>query len=456
MITHRSLFKPLWASLLACLVPNLSVAGEVHFFGLDGRPALFARSERDLRRECVDLQRYVAHRASRNTVRFAARPERCSTVLPANLSRLEGRVEFPTYSSTSVVRDRALESSGFMISIADWFPADLWARRLNAPQDTECHNATLVDSGILREANSSRFLTSIDFFLGMRGFARVAPVSADERRLVYGPKSDSPLVTFRRTIPLSGRSKEEVRRELGTILATHFSPGSVMCVSIDPRQRKEDLVRTERSLITQLTTRAGGRWSTNIRGLPNDFESESGGGHCLTFMTPRLIVEANKYLPRNFLNVDVAFDFYFDLIRNTGVDGRLHYFQLDSTAVARGAWVESQIASHRPLKVLLDLASRHRALYENPSFVACPHSDQFAPYESPDCQRVNPDVVARLRDFWSTAASSVLEGPDLRALSPHVDSSDGGTLESQLTALDRVALDTLRLMRETRESLVAQ
>ena len=167
MITRRTLFKSLWASLLACLVPNLSVAGEVHFFGLDGRPALFARSERDLRRECENLQRYVAHRAARNGVRFSLRPERCSTVSPADLSRFADRVEFPTYSSTGVVRERALERSGMMISIADWFPSDLWARRINGPQDTECHNAALVDSGILRDTNSSRFVTSIDFFLGM-------------------------------------------------------------------------------------------------------------------------------------------------------------------------------------------------------------------------------------------------------------------------------------------------
>ena len=228
-----------------------------------------------------------------------------------------------------------------------------------------------------------------------------------------------------------------------------------MCVSLDTRQRKEDLLRSEGALIRQLTTVAGGRWSTNITRLPNDFETESGGGHCLTFMTPGLIVESNKYLPRNFVNFDVALDFYFDFIRNTGIDGRFHYFQLDAEAVARGAWVESQLASNRALRVLLDLAARHRALYENPRFVTCPSSDQFVPYESPDCQRVNPDVMARLREFWSTTGSSLLDGPDLRALSPHVDSRDGGTLAHELTALDRVAIDTFRLMRGARESLVA-
>jgi hypothetical protein len=221
----------------------------------------------------------------------------------------------------------------------------------------------------------------------------------------------------------------------------------VLCVSADDRETKQDLLRAMRGQAGD----GGLAVDSNVAGLPEDYISESKGGHCLVFLTPELISESNLRMPKNLVSWELAFDFNHNLLSRTEGNGRFHYLQINSAAASRGEWLRAQLVASPRMKALFGLAERHRAFYESLAWKPCPHASQVNLYD-PSCAATNADAVAQLRTFWQTEGDAVLEAPLLAEFREKISRGDGQS-EGYRWSADYAAFEIFQQMWETRKSV---
>lgn len=430
--------------------PVSAFASDVHFVILDERPYLFSPREPELKRQCLLLQEYSEFYLSRNRAPSKMDPDACGKTAPFRMEENRAKLEIPNYSYAGKVEGRLQVGPGFVVPVGEWFPVQLWARYRNLPQDGVCFNTALVESGILPEAARSSFLDSAVFFLGMKGMKELA-VDGLKWSASYGPRSNSPLVKSRASWEVEGSKKADLRREMDRHIQQHFTPGSVLCVSADDRESKRDLQDAARAQAGTATAAQAPTLRSNVESLPDDYLSESKGGHCLVFLTPDLVSESNLRLPKNLVSWHIAFDANYDLLaKMDNGAGRFHYFQINQAAAAGGEWVKEQLRGSAKLRELFRLAARHRELYESLQGNPCPYSQHRDLYGA-QCAAANPQALARLKEFWLTEGAAVLDHPDFAGFRAKAAKLDGTT--SFRWDADHAAAEIFRSMWEARAGL---
>jgi len=437
--------------LFIALSPVKAIASETHFLVINSSLHIFSADTDDLKEQCRHLQRYVEFHSRRNHRSFSYDADRCLNPQVFDLRDQQVRTTFPTYASAEEVKKSVGKSPGFILSVGDWFPSEIWGRYQDRPQDGVCYNSALVESGVLPESARSSFITTIEYFLGMQGLRELS-FSGAQIVMNYGPRSDSPLIASRKTWEIDGKNKEGLRREIVRHIRSEFSPGSVLCVSIDDRESKEILSARLKEMQSSAANQPTALFS-NIKDLPSDYITENMGGHCLVFLTPNLISESNLRLPKNLVSWDVAYDFYFDLIGKLTGSGRFHFFRINTAEALKGTWVRKQIGSSQRMQKLLEMAGRHRTLYESLNWKPCDGS-QINFYSSM-CSSKNGKAISRLKKFWESEASAVLDHVEFADFRARLSESDHGNTSFQWN-IEHAAEDLFSQMWEQRKKVLSE
>lgn len=349
---------------------------------------LFASNAQNLYHECKALQKYVEVYKLKNFKNFGSHSTDCNRGHFIDLTK--ETFDLPTYASKELLHNRLKTNSGYWIEISNWFPRSLWARYQNRPQDGVCYNTALVESGVLPEDMRSSFIRDVDFFIGLNGLVHLSQEQGQNPIRLYGPRSSSPAIKYRKTWKINFQNKEGLRQSLNEDIQNHFSPGSILCLSIDKSMNKEELEKTY----------SKENFSTNLASLHNSFMTESKGGHCLVFLTPNLISESNQWQPKNLMSWQSSFDFYFETLKNFKTEVHWHYLEIEPSTKAQ-QWVLNTINSNPILKSLIDLAIKHRKLYESLPWSPCDQLGSPQLY-SKQCNKNNPEALTALTKFWQT------------------------------------------------------
>lgn len=435
-----------FALILGSVTPSIGFAKEVHFVIFGSELHILSSNPQELQDECMKLQIYAEQYSKKNHRPFSVDPLRCTTHRIFDLKRIQSEIIIPDYSRSDATKTRIgkmSENPVFSLLLSPWFPREIWTRYQDRPQDGVCYNTALVESGILAESDRSSFITTAEYFLGMQGLQKAA-VEGDEMQFSYGPKSDSPLIASRKTWEIEANNRELVKRDIQKHLEDHFSPGSILCISIDPRETKRNLPDVLSYFQASFPNM---RFRTNIETLPVDYLTERQGGHCLVFLTPDLISESNLRLPKNLVNWDIAFDYYFDLIRKMSGEGRFHYFQIKTPEALSGRWIQQQFQSSKRLQKLVNLAKRHRELYESLPWSPCPGSGGQINLYSDMCATANAKAQLKLKEFWKNADTEIFDHPDFADFRRRLQSENEKGFESNA---DSAAFEIFGNMWSTR------
>jgi hypothetical protein len=136
-------------------------------------------------------------------------------------------------------------------------------------------------------------------------------------------------------------------------IAQNFSPGSVLCIEAGPLSRWEERFKSIQNSLAQK--------GISIQLPPTDLVQETTGGHCLVFVTPSLIFEANIGLAHNLVSWDRAFSLYAGMLSDSGLS--FHYFQTSPEAIL--AWRKtSQTLSNPKFRKLQSIAQSFHKFYE--------------------------------------------------------------------------------------------
>jgi len=436
--------------LFTALAPGWALASGAHFLVIGSNLHLFSDSADTLKEQCEELQRYAEFYARRNQRPFSFQADRCSKLQKFDLRDSHANTTFPTYASKDEVQKKVAQSPGYVISVGTWLPGEIWRRFKDQPQDGVCYNTALVESGILPESARSSFLTSIEYFLGMRGLKEYN-LRKNNLSLHYGPLSDSPLVESKKTWEISAQNRETLRQEITKHLRAEFSPGSVLCVSIDDKETKETLRKMNFEMLSSEENKEL-KVISNIEALPESYESESKGGHCLVFLTPSLISESNLRLPKNLVNWNIAYDFYFNLIVRSGGNGRFHYFRINTERAIEGKWVKAQVDASPRMQKLMALAIQHRSLYESLDWKPCLGSNQVNLY-SANCSTTNRESIKKLKLFWQTEGAA-LQNAEFAEFRSRLNESDQENSGHRWN-IEQAASELFREMWELRERVLS-
>lgn len=377
------------------LTPSVASA-EPDVINVNGRLYLFAGSKSIVDTECHALGYYTKYFNAKNKLDNLSPIDSCSSIVKIDLRDTEFSV--PSYSNEREVYERLQGSVGFAVDVNDVLPEGFITRTTNRPSDTVCFNSTLIESGILGKDFRSSFLNQIDYFLGMNGLAAVSK-GKSFWKLTFGRLSNSKYVNYKRSFEVTADKQDNLLREMKRTLDTHFSPGSIICVSRDDRSTKDSLIQQYQNLkIGNFPIR------TNLTSLPNDFAFESSGGHCFVLLTKNIVSEENLRLPKNIVNLDEAVNFHANGIIEGGFGGRFHYFQIDHVEALSDGWFKSQIEQSERLSRLLKLIAQHRKLYESIDWQACQFTPQVNLYDH-SCASTNQIAQSTLRTFWRSEGS---------------------------------------------------
>lgn len=365
--------------------------------------------------ECRRLAEYSRLHAQRNSKSFSLTEKHCQIY-----SHPQPIFERGTVPSYSYHRDQKAHRASLTtaIDVSRLLPEAVWKYTDNRPRDGVCFNSALVDSGLLPETDRSVAIRSVQYLLGLNRVNWDVKSSS----LIIGPASDSPAVKNRYLFEVSDRTRDSVKSQIDEILASGSSAGSILCIDAQAPQRADAFASQFRKNSSDI----------EISSVSDLEYLENKGGHCLTFMTPNLIVDSNQFLPYNLSNWSLAFEMYADLVQSFNTPGTFFLFELEPDRRKFSSWYDKQISKDHRLDELRLVTQKHRNFYEKLSVESCNGTEQKNLY-SPSCLRENDDLKEKLLGFWHSGPLETLQQSQYKEFWQM--RSDGGISPSSPTGL---------------------
>ncbi len=397
----------------------------VDFIVIDGKLWITGQNRHAIEENYKFLGEYSAFILARNHIQSLVPIAPIPTIVEFSQTNLESAI-IPTYRN---LQDRIrvhLSQMGpyFGVDVSEVIPREIWRRYETKPHDGICHNSAMVESGIRPFRELSAFNPNIDYFLGMH---QIVITENTPKKLVarFGPLSDTKIVKERKSWVIHEGNKDLQQLEMSRYIYEHFTSGNVLCVE---RQYKSDPVKTQsfvQNTLQEIAQSKGQNLETNFESVLHSFQIESGGGHCLTFLTPSLISESNSFLPHNLMSWESAFHQYTNIFKAAPgqVEVILYYFNLDQEEKLKAS-DEQLVKTDKYYYPILELTEKHRDFYESFSVKeTMPWSNGVRLYDESHLIK-NPDSCKIILDFWDNEILSKLNGEFFLPLRKIFESDD--------------------------------
>lgn len=297
------------------------------------------------------------------------------------------------------------------IDVSAMISKDVWHfTSLNKKaRDGVCYNSALVDSGLLGSEYRSSSLNNISFLLGMNSLH----VSMHQGKQVvdFRPQSDSPAVVWRQAYLVTPEKRLMVKEQISRSIENHFTPGSILCINIDPLVTTAQIKRQIQAADSTV------QWG---KGFPIDDNEnsrwlENQGIHCLTFLTPNLIVDSNLFAPYNLANWSDVFEHYVNFLQHLSTVGTFYYFQITPDKEQFSSWFEQLLLKDRRIPVLLGLLQAHRRVYQGIDLTGViskldsRRRLEISDFNLYDGNAVSEEIISILQTFWIRTAFPALK-----------------------------------------------
>jgi hypothetical protein len=293
---------------------------------------IVSASRKLLVENCKLLQHYANYLRRRNSQNLLA--SESSACLPEVLTESE-KNSFQSPSESSYASGSFfpafLRGSSEKINITNIFPREIFSRsRKNVVYDGICFNSAMVASGIFRFSDYSRFEPPVE---GLLGYWQLSSSVSNKGMLLSFQRSSwfSQTVKNEKSWEATSQNIVQTQSEVSDYIRTHFSPGSVLCIS------SEKLVTAgEKAAELKLSiARSAGTGSVSVNVSDSGAILGRRGAHCAVFVTPHLIVESSNDRPHSLISWAKAFPYYWNWMGGKHIS--LHYSQIDLEGVLRWA-----------------------------------------------------------------------------------------------------------------------
>lgn len=312
----------------------------------------------------------------------------------------------------------------FAIDVSNYIPRKIWERhREYKYYDSICYNTALIASGILSLEDFSSRLFPLELLLGLKSLifnydeeARI--VSFNKGTLATSPD----LIRNRKTFTFHEGNKDQMLLEIQQYINDHFTPGSIICTPRSAMNKK----RTAESYLTGLKL---SKWlpynfsiETNIPEMnPEErielmITPEMDMGHCLSLVTPNLIIESNAYSPVNLVNISKALQqIIIDSTQyNVLKEISLYYFEVDHNNIINWSNSEDYLFNEKTsLGKLVKVLRGVNAIFESKD-----DETKGSTHWRPGIYTLTrefPDRAIQLRDFLDTQFSPLTESKEFSA-----------------------------------------
>ncbi|HMN69863.1 MAG TPA: hypothetical protein PKC28_15065, partial [Bdellovibrionales bacterium] len=296
----------------------------------------------------------------------------------------------------------------------------IWSRYLQGRYyDGVCYNTAMVASGILGLSNFNRYLFAVEALAGLK----TVNITLDKQnrsttfRLGQSPTYEIDTIPTRQSFVITGTNTAAQLDAMMKSIRSNFTPGAMLCT---PRTS----VYFKVAASTYLNALTLNEW------YPKDYRMDDSslrafgdrellevmqtlnekGGHCLTFITPDLIVESNGNLPHNLVSSSKAIQLIVDSEHLSGEFSRLAFFYLPVNHERILDWSKkaSYFQPSAPYAKLLSMISKAHDILE--SVNVAPDRPQKG-FGLSNAVKNTPSVQAKMQKLYATEFRPLLQDP---------------------------------------------
>ena len=399
-------------------------SGVVEFIVIDDLLYIVSMSKESLVNQCNHIDVYNKYMALRNN--FEPQATYCNEKIHS-LSQQKLNRGYPASHRSSKALYRYYETISevfpqnekplFAVDVSNYIPRKIWERyREYNYYDSICYNTALVVSGILSLEDFSSRLFPLELLLALRSLVfkydeASKTVSFNKESLAISPD----LIRSRKIFTFHEGNKNQIIQELQQHVNSHFSPGSIICTPRSAMNKK----RAAESYLSSLRL---SQWlpnnfsiDTNIPGMDSEerlelmITPEMNMGHCLSLLTPNLIVESNTYAPVNLVNISKALQqIIIDSTQyNVLNEISLYYFEVDHNKIIN--WLNSEdylFNENTSLGKLVRILRGVNTIFESENETKDSRQWRSGVYS---LTREFPDRAIQLKDFLNSQFSPLTE-----------------------------------------------
>ncbi len=333
-------------------------------FGMLGKELIIHSDDKEeLEQECKWLHQWSTYIHSRNSLRIS--DFHCGAPIQDLDDTKRKELKHPSYSYGLDHPDKFSNKLRHYVSVGRAFPEAIRDRHEQGKlRDAVCYNSALVTAGILPFTHMSRVPPPTAYFLGFQKLSFTRSRNGNNVQIdLVRPGQALGIVASRLSVEISSTNKEQGIRNATDFVRNSWSPGTVLCVDSDKAHSAKDRIDQLKkipALAANLQIEISKRQEGEIL--------ENAGGHCLAFVTPNLILEANSGSAMNFVSWNVAAQFYAAMSEGPSNDAKkvtFHITKLDSEKVKEWAKTSALFAMGSLYQKASEILQTHHIFYES-------------------------------------------------------------------------------------------